>query len=58
VEVYDPTTGSWSYLTSLTTRRSGLSAVLLEDKIYVLGGFDGTERWVSSNLVDFLIKNT
>jgi Kelch motif len=49
VEVYDPRTGSWSYLTSLTTRRSGVSAVLLGDKIYVLGGFDGQERWDRSN---------
>jgi len=44
VEEYDPGSGSWSQLTSLSTRRSGVSAVALGDKIYVLGGFDGAER--------------
>ena len=44
VEVYEPGSCSWSVLTSLTTRRSGVAAVLLAGRIYVLGGFDGQER--------------
>ena len=44
MEVYEPGSSSWSQLTNLTTRRSGVSAVVLAGRIYVLGGFDGQER--------------
>ncbi len=45
VEVYDPLVGSWSPASPLLTRRSGVSAAVLGDKIYVLGGFDGSNRY-------------
>ena len=38
---------AWSQLTSLTTGRSSVSAVvhMLAGRIYVLGGFDGQSRY-------------
>jgi hypothetical protein len=45
MEVYDPVVGVWSAGPPLVSRRSGVSAVSLGDKIYVIGGFDGSQRF-------------
>ena len=37
-EVYDPATNTWTTKTSLPTARSGLSANVVGDKIYLTGG--------------------
>ncbi|KAH9381432.1 hypothetical protein HPB48_008988 [Haemaphysalis longicornis] len=44
VECYDPSVDAWSYVMSMLGPRSGLKAVVHDDVIYVLGGFDGTIR--------------
>ena len=44
IECYDPESGVWEIVGSLRTARSGIQAVVLEDKIFVLGGFNGEER--------------
>jgi hypothetical protein len=51
MEVYDPVVGVWSAGPSLVSRRSGVSAVSLGDKIYVIGGFDGSQRFALLCLV-------
>jgi N-acetylneuraminic acid mutarotase len=37
-EVYDPATNTWENKTSMPTRRIGINANVVEDKIYVIGG--------------------
>ncbi|GAA6111453.1 kelch-like protein 12 isoform X3 [Tachysurus ichikawai] len=42
VECYDPLTGHWTSVTPMANKRSGAGVALLNDHIYVVGGFDGT----------------
>lgn len=44
VEMYDPSFDSWEFLSPLTFQRSGVSAVVLANRIYVMGGFNGSDR--------------
>jgi len=52
VEEYDPTADQWRSVTSMPTARSGITAEVIDGRIYVLGGesADGTfhenERYV------------
>lgn len=54
-EMYDPKLDKWSTLEPLPTNRSGLSAALVDGKIYVLGGesihktFDSNEKYDPTN---------
>lgn len=41
VEEYDPATNAWIEKTPMSTARSGLRAVAINDKIYAIGGFNG-----------------
>lgn len=41
-EVYDPTANTWTALPSLPVGRSELAAAAVGDKIYAIGGYDGT----------------
>ena len=43
-EVYDPEVDQWTMLQPMNTSRSGVSMTLCEDKIYAIGGYDGTNR--------------
>ena len=38
-EVYDPETDTWTIKTSMPTPKAGLSASVVDDKIYLIGGF-------------------
>ena len=42
LQVYDPTTNSWSAKANMAQGREGLAAVVLNDKIYALGGANGS----------------
>ena len=41
VEVYDPKTEKWKYMPSMNEPRRALSAAVLADGIYAIGGFNG-----------------
>lgn len=43
VEAYDPLNGSWSTKANMGTPRQGHGAAVVNGKIYVLGGLDGTK---------------
>ncbi|KAJ3585298.1 hypothetical protein NHX12_014019 [Muraenolepis orangiensis] len=44
VELYCPATNSWSFACPLTTPLTGHAARVLDQRIFVCGGFDGTYR--------------
>ena len=45
VEVYEESASQWRmYEFTLLEKRSGVSAVVLDKKIYILGGYDGINR--------------
>lgn len=44
VEVYDPVFDQWTVLSPMSTRRSGVSLVSCDDKVYAIGGYDGARR--------------
>ena len=43
VDVYDPTTEEWSAGAALATARHGHSCVVMDGKLWVVGGVDGYE---------------
>ncbi len=47
-EVYTPTNNSWNNIEAMPTARGYMGAVVLDDQIYVIGGFDGT-NWLATN---------
>ena len=51
VEVYDPTSNSWSTLASMPTARE-CDAALIDDKIYVFGGYDGSSGLKAVEIYD------
>ncbi|CAK8688319.1 unnamed protein product [Clavelina lepadiformis] len=38
-ECYDPRNGKWEYIPPMKTLRSGLTAVVLNNEIYAIGGY-------------------
>jgi len=46
-EMFDPTTNSWSTLESMPILRSHLGVASINDMLYVIGGFNGT-NWVNT----------
>jgi N-acetylneuraminic acid mutarotase len=42
VHVYDPTTNTWAEKASLPNQRSYLTAAVTGNKLYILGGVDGS----------------
>lgn len=55
-EVYDPSADQWSVLAPMSIRRSGVSLVSCHDKVYAIGGYDGSRRLETGT--SFLQKNT
>ncbi|XP_076820217.1 kelch-like protein 23 [Clavelina lepadiformis] len=43
-ECYDPRNGKWEYIPPMKTCRDGLTAVVLNDEIYAIGGYDGSNH--------------
>ena len=44
MEYFCPEESKWEISSPLSTPRSGLRAMVMEERIFVLGGYDGTER--------------
>lgn len=44
VERYDLTTARWTFFINLPSPRSGLQLLYALDRLWVIGGFDGTDR--------------
>eukprot|EP00321_Phaeocystis_globosa_P007887 CAMPEP_0118812612 /NCGR_PEP_ID=MMETSP1162-20130426/2416_1 /TAXON_ID=33656 /ORGANISM="Phaeocystis Sp, Strain CCMP2710" /LENGTH=74 /DNA_ID=CAMNT_0006742347 /DNA_START=33 /DNA_END=254 /DNA_ORIENTATION=+ len=40
VEAYDPRLGAWAPVASMRAKRFGHASVVLDGKIYAMGGFD------------------
>ena len=51
-EVYDPQSNEWNLLPDMRRIRSDASAVTLNGKVYILGGFDGAEILNSIEIYD------
>jgi N-acetylneuraminic acid mutarotase len=49
VQVYDPETDTWSTGTSMPTSRSGFSIAVVDDCLYVIGGFDSADQISAAN---------
>lgn len=41
VERYDPTTDTWTIITSMTTGRDAMGVALMGDRLFIVGGYDG-----------------
>ena len=58
-EAYDPESDSWTFEGDLQIARSGASAVVAQDRIYILGGrTDGGERLASVECITPGLVNT
>nr|XP_033774401.1 kelch-like protein 12 [Geotrypetes seraphini]XP_033774402.1 kelch-like protein 12 [Geotrypetes seraphini] len=53
VEKYDPKTQDWSFLPSITRKRRYVATVSLNDRVYVIGGYDGRSRLSSVECLDY-----
>lgn len=42
VERFDPHSGHWEFVAGMPTNRAGAEAVVVDGKVYVAGGFNGT----------------
>ena len=53
-EIYDAESDNWTHITNMHVKRSGASAVSLpeENKIMVLGGYNGTSRVATVEIFD------
>lgn len=41
IEAFDPRSGVWSVVAEMKYARRGCSATVIEDQLYIIGGFDG-----------------
>lgn len=46
--MYDPLLKTWKFVKALQIKKCGLSVVILEGKIYVFGGYNLTDSYLSS----------
>ena len=53
VEVYDPLTNRWEKRADMPTKRGATDAVVVDGKIYVIGGYN----WRAGPLVDRFVKS-
>ena len=51
VERYNLTTGSWEQVASLTMARSAAQAAALNGKVYVIGGYNGTDTFSDGGII-------
>jgi len=52
VEVMDPITGRWSPAEAMSTLRSRVGVAVLYNKLYAIGGYNGTERLNTVEVLD------
>jgi len=57
VDVYNPTTNSWSTVASMPTPRVGGAAGLISGKLYVVGGRNGSTYYNSVEVYDPLTNS-
>lgn len=51
-ERYDPALNQWEMISSMNRQRSDASAASLRGKVYIAGGFTGTEVLISVETYD------
>jgi N-acetylneuraminic acid mutarotase len=52
VERFDPCEPQWVQLEEMSAKRGGLSAAVLNEKLYAIGGFDGSKFLSSVEVFD------
>jgi len=57
-EVYDPLTDTWETRTSMPTKRLGLSASVVDDKIYLIGGRMGEPTYAEVSATEVYDPST
>ena len=55
VDMYDPTSDTWSSIASMEARRSTLGVAVFNDMIFAVGGFDGSCGLNTAELLDMSI---
>ena len=50
--VYDPQADAWTQLASMGTARKAHASAVVGGKLYVFGGFDGTQRLSTAEVYD------
>nr|WEX30412.1 Kelch-like protein 12-A-3 [Carassius gibelio] len=53
VEKYDPKTREWSFLPNIARKRRYVATDALNDRVYVIGGYDGRSRLSSVECLDY-----
>lgn len=43
-EYYDPKTDKWTFIESMSTRRSSVGVGVINNQLYAVGGYDGSTR--------------
>lgn len=57
VEMYNPKSGNWANILPFTRKRRYLSAVAIDNRIYVIGGYDTHSRLNTVECLDFSIHD-
>ena len=52
VDEYDPTRDTWTSIASMEARRSTLGVAVLNNRIYAVGGFDGSTGLNTAEVLD------
>lgn len=52
MEVYNPTDNTWSFSKGIITARRGCGVAVFNNKIYVVGGSDGTHSLNTTEIFD------
>lgn len=55
--MYSAETKEWTPLPAMTTRRSGVNCIILNEVLYVIGGFNGNHRMNSGEKLDLRVRN-
>lgn len=57
VETYNPKSGNWTSIIPFTKKRRYLSAVSIDNRVYVIGGYDTHSRLNTVECLDFNVNN-
>lgn len=52
VEVYDPKIGRWQMAEAMTMLRSRVGVAVMHNKLYAIGGYNGSERLSTVEVYD------
>ncbi len=56
VEVYDPITGRWKDAEAMSMLRSRVGVAVMKNRLYAIGGYNGTERLNTVEVFDYEAK--